>query len=173
MAQERTGELAPAEVEALAEQAHRGQTDRIGAPYVEHVRAVAAGVEPYGPRLRMAALLHDIIEDTDWTSERLLEAGVPAEVVGTVVRLTRLDGQDYDEMIHLVAADRDACLVKIADNAHNSRADRLAQLPAEQRERLAGRYARARGVLWAAVPQEDVRTIVSRVNPELLRGATA
>lgn len=159
------------EVDALAARAHEGQRDRVGAPYVEHVRAVADGVAAYGEHLRMAGLLHDVLEDTDWTADGLLAAGVPEAVVETVVRVTRRPGQGYREMIEEVAADRSACLVKIADNAHNSRADRAALLPVGQRERLAARYADARAVLWTAVPRADVEAIVSRVNPALLAGA--
>lgn len=160
--------LTLAEVEALAESAHEGQVDKEGAPYVGHVRAVAHGLVPYGDHLRMAGLLHDIVEDTGWTGDRLLAAGVPAPVVRTVLRVTRTEGQDYADMIRAVAADRSACLVKIADNAHNSLAERLAGLAPADRDRLPRRYAEARPVLWAAVPDEDVRTIVSRVNPALL-----
>jgi (p)ppGpp synthase/HD superfamily hydrolase len=162
--------LGLAEVDALAARAHAGQVDRIGVPYVEHVRAVAAGLERFGDHLRMAGLLHDVLEDTELTAVDLLAAGVPGTVVETVRRLTRRPGLDYTETIRMVAADRGACLVKIADNAHNSRPDRAAALPPKTRARLARRYAEARAVLWAAVPREDVRAIVSVVNPALLDG---
>lgn len=160
--------LSLAQVHILAARAHAGQTDRIGVPYVEHVRAVAAGLAPFGEPLQMAGLLHDIVEDTPWTPAALLAEGVPSSVVDTVMRVTRRKGQDYAEMIRAVAADRNACLVKIADNAHNSRVDRAAALPAEHRERMAERYAAARTVLWAAVSYRDVEAVVSLVNPALL-----
>lgn len=171
MTAERPKALSLADVDALAEAAHAGQTDAIGVPYVEHVRAVARGLEPFGEHLRMAGLLHDVVEDTHWTGEALLAAGVPGPVVDTVMRVTRYEGQDYAEMIRAVAADRSACLVKISDNAHNSLAERAAALAPDRRERLGRRYAKARAVLWAAVPEGDVRAIVSRVNPALLEGS--
>lgn len=155
--------------EALAARAHAGQLDAIGAPYVAHVRAVASGLRPFGEHLQMAGLLHDILEDTPLTAAGLLEAGVPAEVVPTVQRVTRRPGQDYAAMVRDVAADRPACLVKISDNAHNSLPDRAAQLPPATRTRLASRYAAARRVLWAAAEQWEIEAIVSRVNPALLR----
>jgi (p)ppGpp synthase/HD superfamily hydrolase len=160
--------LTVADVDALAVRAHAGQVDGIGVPYIEHVRAVAAGLEPFGDHLRMTGLLHDVLEDTELTAIDLLAAGVPGTVVETVQRLTRRPGLDYAEMIRMVAADRRACLVKIADNAHNSRPDRAAALPPDTRARLTHRYTQARAVLWAAVPREDVRTIVAVVNPALL-----
>jgi (p)ppGpp synthase/HD superfamily hydrolase len=157
-----------ADAEALARLAHEGQTDRIGVPYIEHVRAVAAGLAAFGPELQMAGLLHDVIEDTPWTAERLRAAGVPDRVVGIVEQVTNHPDVRYEDKLRRIAAGRDAALVKIADNAHNSRPDRAARLPREQRLRLAAKYRGARAVLWPAVPREDVATILAVVNPALL-----
>ncbi len=161
-----------AEVDALAARAHAGQTDKIGVPYVEHVRAVAAGLAPLGPHLAMAGLLHDVIEDTDWTAERLRAAGIPDRVVEIVEAVTNRPGTTYEEKISQITRDRDATLVKIADNAHNSRADRAAALPPDRRERLAAKYRAARELLWAAADPEDVTTILRVVNPGLLEERT-
>ncbi|MEU7293743.1 HD domain-containing protein [Streptomyces exfoliatus] len=161
-----------AEVDALAARAHAGQTDKIGVPYVEHVRAVAAGLAPLGPHLAMAGLLHDVIEDTDWTAERLRAAGIPDRVVEIVEAVTNRPGTTYEEKIRQITRDRDATLVKIADNAHNSRADRAAALPPDRRERLAAKYRAARELLWAAADPEDVTTILRVVNPGLLEERT-
>ncbi|WP_405014448.1 phosphohydrolase [Kitasatospora sp. NBC_01539] len=157
-----------ADVDALAAAAHAGQVDKTGAPYVTHVRAVAAGMAPFGTGLQMAGLLHDVLEDTDLTADDLLRAGVPSAVVATVRRLTRDEGTPYDVMVREVAADHAAVLVKIADNAHNSLASRSALLDADDRARLAGKYRAARQVLWPAAGADDVRAIVSIVNPALL-----
>ena len=156
------------EVDALVEEAHAGQIDKIGVPYVEHVRAVAAGLAPFGPDLEMAGLLHDIIEDTDWTSERLRAAAIPNRVVGVVENVTNTPGVPYEEKIRRITSSRDATLVKIADNAHNSHPDRVAQLPEKKRTRLAAKYRAARDVLWAAASAEDIAQIISIVNPHLL-----
>ncbi|WP_435973011.1 HD domain-containing protein [Streptomyces sp. Qhu_M48] len=157
-----------AEVDALADRAHAGQTDKAGVPYVAHVRAVAAGLAPLGPHLAMAGLLHDIVEDTEWTTRRLRAAGIPDRVVAIVDAVTNRPGTAYEEKIRRITEDPDATLVKIADNAHNSRADRSAALPPEQRERLAAKYRAARGVLWAAADPADIATILRVVNPGLL-----
>jgi (p)ppGpp synthase/HD superfamily hydrolase len=159
-----------AEVDAIAARAHQGQTDKIGEPYVAHVRAVAHGVEPFGTGLAMAGLLHDTLEDSGLTAEELLAQGVPTAVVALVERLTRRPGVPYDEMVRQVAADYAAALVKIADNAHNSLAERAGRLPRERREQLAAKYAGARLILWNAVPRADVEAVVGRVNPALLEG---
>ncbi|MGY3340560.1 (p)ppGpp synthase/HD superfamily hydrolase [Streptomyces filamentosus] len=162
------GMLTLAEVDALADRAHAGQTDKIGVPYVEHVRAVAAGLVPFGPELVMAGLLHDVVEDTEWTAGGLRAAGVPERVVRAVEAVTNGPGRSYEEKIRDVARNPDATLVKIADNAHNSRADRAAALPPDRRARLAAKYRAARRVLWAAADPADVAAILRVVNPELL-----
>ncbi|WHM30229.1 HD domain-containing protein [Streptomyces sp. BPPL-273] len=156
------------EVDALAAAAHAGQVDKIGVPYIEHVRAVAAGLAPFGDDLTMAGLLHDVIEDTDWTAARLLEEGIPERVVSAVEAVTNQKGVPYEEKIRRIIRSSDATLVKVADNAHNSRPDRAAQLPEEKRVRLAVKYRAARDVLWAAADDRDIEAIVTIVNPSLL-----
>ncbi|MFF8378367.1 HD domain-containing protein [Streptomyces sp. NPDC015661] len=161
-----------AEVDALADRAHAGQVDKTGAPYVAHVRAVAAGLEPLGPHLAMAGLLHDVIEDTAWTAGQLRAAGIPDAVVSLVEAVTNHPDTPYEEKLRRITRDAGATLVKIADNAHNSRADRAAALPPAQRERLAAKYRAARAVLWPAADPGDIATILRVVNPELLAELT-
>ncbi|MCN9243710.1 HD domain-containing protein [Streptomyces sp. RY43-2] len=162
------GEVTVAEADALADRAHAGQVDKIGVPYVDHVRAVAAGLAPLGPALEMAGLLHDILEDTDCTAEQLRALGIPDRVVRIVEDVTNTPGVAYEEKIRRITSSRDATLVKIADNAHNSRPDRAARLSPEQRARLAAKYRAARDILWPTVDPEQIETIVSIVNPALL-----
>ena len=158
-----------AAVDALAAEAHAGQVDKIDVPYIEHVRAVAAGLAPFGDDLVMAGLLHDIIEDTNWTAEQLRGVGIPAHVVALVEAVTNERGVPYEEKVaRITGQGRDAVLLKIADNAHNSRPDRAAQLSEDQRVRLAAKYRAARDVLWPAVEDSDIETIVTIVNPALL-----
>lgn len=156
------------EVDFMADCAHAGQVDKIGVPYIEHVRAVAAGLAPFGDELVMAGLLHDIIEDTDWTAEQLREAGIPERVISAVEAVTNQKGVPYEEKIRRIMTNSDATLVKISDNAHNSHPDRAAQLPEEKRVRLAAKYRAARDVLWTAADSRDIEAIVSIVNPSLL-----
>ncbi|GAA1366766.1 HD domain-containing protein [Streptomyces beijiangensis] len=156
------------EVDALVGAAHAGQLDKIGVPYADHVRAVAAGLAHFGPDLEMAGLLHDIVEDTDWTAGRLRSVGVPDHVVGIVQAVTNQRDMSYEEKIRRITRSRDATLVKIADNAHNSIPERAAQLPAAERDRLAAKYRAARDVLWAAADPAQVESIIAIVNPALL-----
>jgi (p)ppGpp synthase/HD superfamily hydrolase len=161
--------LSVEQVAMLAVGAHGRQVDKIGVPYREHLRAVAEGLEPFGPMVVMAGWLHDIIEDTAWTAEGLCEVGVSTRVVAVVELVTRRDGEPYEEMIARVAGDPVATLVKIADNAHNARSERAAAITDEaDRRRLEERYRSARRVLWAAATPENVITVIGRVNPALL-----
>ena len=160
--------LTLAQVDAIATEAHAGQLDKIGVPYIEHPRAVAAGLAPFGVGMQMAGLLHDVLEDTEVTADGLIRAGVPRTVVTTVRRVTKRPGVSYAAMLDGISMEYAPCLVKIADNAHNSHPDRTAQLPPDKRERLATKYRDARAILWPAVPREDVAAILRIVNPSLL-----
>ncbi|OIJ87888.1 HD domain-containing protein [Streptomyces colonosanans] len=162
------GEVTVTDVDMLAKRAHAGQVDKVGVQYVDHVRAVAAGLAPFGPDLEMAGLLHDVIEDTDYTARQLRAFGVLDRVVGIVEVVTNIPGVPYEEKIRRITSSRDATLVKIADNAHNSHPDRAAQLPSEQRARLTAKYRAARDILWPAVDPEQIETVISIVNPGLL-----
>ena len=161
-------DLTLADVDRIAAEAHAGQLDKIGVPYIEHPRVVAAGLAPFGVGIQMAGLLHDVVEDTGITFHDLANRGVPWTVVDIVQRVTKRPGVAYREMVETIAGDYAACLVKISDSAHNSHPDRTAQLPPDKRERLAAKYAQARSILWPAVPREDVATILRIVNPSLL-----
>lgn len=152
----------------IAEKAHAGQTDKTGVPYIEHVKAVAEGVRAYGPDLYAAALLHDVVEDTHHTASTLLAAGIPGRVTGIVLNLTKDTHPGYTEMLHTITRDPEALLVKISDNAHNSREDRLRLLPGEKRERLRLKYRKAREILWPHAHNEEILRTVGTVNPLLL-----
>ncbi len=101
----------------VAVAAHGGQVQRNGEAYVLHPLELMMRMET--PEERMTAVLHDVIEDTAMTAEGLREAGIPAEVVEAVERLTRRKGDDYDEYLKGVRANPLARRVKLADIAHN------------------------------------------------------
>lgn len=136
----------------LAEERHRGQVDKAGGPYVEHPRAVARITAAWGGSLeqQLAALLHDIVEDTDCTLEDLRELGVSEPVLVLVDALSRRTGESLEDYLTRVLAVPDAVLVKRADLAHNSDPDRLAKLAPADRVRLEAKYARVRQILDGA-----------------------
>src|SRR5690349_12469488 len=81
----------------IAVEAHRGQKDRAGAPYILHPLRMMLRVQTDAER--MAAVLHDVVEDTDWTLDALREHGFPDEVVTAVDHLTRREGESYEEFV--------------------------------------------------------------------------
>jgi (p)ppGpp synthase/HD superfamily hydrolase len=123
-----------------AVEAHRGQKDRAGAPYILHPLRMMLRAQTDAER--MAAVLHDVVEDTAWTLDDLRARGFPAEVLAAVDALTRRPGEDYDAFVERAAADPIARRVKLADLEDNLDLGRLDRVTADDLERLE-RYRRA------------------------------
>ncbi|GAA4440670.1 HD domain-containing protein [Actinokineospora soli] len=131
----------------IATDAHEGQVDRAGKPYIGHPLRVMAALDD--APARMAAVLHDVIEDTHVTADDLRAAGCPAEVVTAVVALSKGDGEAQTDYLARVAANPLAKRVKLADIADNCSPARMAVLDDATRERLTAKYAAARAFLGA------------------------
>ena len=99
----------------IAANAHAGQTDKAGRPYIEHVARVAGRAA--NPHQATIAWLHDVVEDTSTTLEDLRKAGFDAGTLAGVDLLTRRRGERYQEYIRRIAeaGDPDARAVKLAD----------------------------------------------------------
>jgi (p)ppGpp synthase/HD superfamily hydrolase len=136
----------------LARTEHAGQNDKAGQPYVEHVIRVRDALREHGEEAQIAGVLHDIVEDTPITLDDLREIGVTRRALAAIDSVTRRDGEIYLDMIRRAAADPLGRLVKLADNADNSREDRLVYLEPANADFLRRRYARARAVLEEGVP---------------------
>ena len=156
----------------LAEVAHNRQKDKLKRPYREHVIAVGDALADFDDNVRIAGYLHDIAEDTPMTRQALLEMGVPERAVDIIERVTKRlheNPDDYQAGIRYIAEDHDATLVKIADNAHNSLPERVKALAEKWPDKPpVTRYDEARPVLYGAVPAEETRMILARINPSLL-----
>lgn len=109
---------------ALADQAHKGQVDKAGAPYLDHLVTVATNFTCEDLR-HTVSLLHDILEDTSTTVEDLLAEGFPVVVVDAVSAITKRGGESYDDYLLRVKNNAIARDVKIADLTHNSQLSRL------------------------------------------------
>jgi (p)ppGpp synthase/HD superfamily hydrolase len=134
--------------------AHAGQTDKGGQPYWQHPVAVMRRLGPAASENeKMAALLHDVIEDTGTTAEDLRGLGYPEEVIEAVSLLSRPHGVAYLNWIRSIAAsgNQTAIRVKIADNEENSDPARVAAFPAADRG-LVNRYHRSLSILRRVVP---------------------
>lgn len=111
----------------IAARAHGGQVDKGGNPYITHPLAVAEKVE--GTKLKIVAVLHDVLEDSDMTAEDLLKEGFDRELVEAIQALTHdRDGDvSYEEYIRHVKKNPMARVVKIADLHHNLDLSRIPQ----------------------------------------------
>ena len=119
---------------SIARQAHEGQLDKAGVNYIEHPIYVASQVAT--EEGKAVALLHDVIEDSHYTAEELLQAGLPETVVTAVQILSNKKGQDYQTYLENVKSNSLARVVKLADLKHNSDLSRLSSITEKDRERL-------------------------------------
>jgi hypothetical protein len=124
----------PGRAVQIAADAHLGQYDKVGAPYVYHpLRAMMRATDR---DQKMAAVLHDVVEDSVWTIEDLTREGFSKAVVRAVEHLTKREGEAYEAFIERVAQDRLATRVKLLDLEDNSDPSRLGEPTAEDRARL-------------------------------------
>ena len=129
----------------LAELHHSGQVDKAGQPYIGHIRRVVGAVDTSEEKL--AAALHDLLEDTPVTAADLLAKGCTPEIVRVVEALTRREGEIYENFVRRAAQDPIARAVKKADVADNADEARLALLPTGQAAQLRSKYASAAKIL--------------------------
>lgn len=126
----------------IAEQAHEGQTDKSGKPYIKHPFRVAARFTH--PTYKCVALLHDVLEDSSYTPDDLRVAGISDEVVEAVVALTHLKHEQRNDYYERIKKNSLALAVKLADIEDNTDPERLALLDQETRTRLEKKYAEAK-----------------------------
>ncbi|NGZ83904.1 HD domain-containing protein [Duganella aceris] len=102
---------------AIAAEAHAGQVDKAGQPYILHPLRVMLRVA--SDHERMAAVLHDVVEDTGVSLPQLEAEGFAPQVVAAVEALTKRPGESRLDAAQRAAADPIARRVKLADNAEN------------------------------------------------------
>lgn len=121
----------------IATNAHDGQFDRGGMPYILHPLKVMHYCKSQDEELLCIAVLHDVVEDSDVTWWDLREACMSERVINAVRALTKIPGQSYDEYREAVFSNRDAMIVKLADLRHNCDIRRLKGVTVKDRERMA------------------------------------
>lgn len=125
----------------IATSAHEGQVDKAGKPYIEHpMRVMNMGktVEE-----KIAGVLHDVVEDSDWTFEMLEKEGIPKDVMDALRCVTKLsEEEDYDHFIERVKTNPLALKVKLNDLKDNMDITRLGEVTEKDLARL-NKYIRA------------------------------
>lgn len=138
---------------AIAAVAHQNQVDRAGAPYILHpIRMMLRGQTP---QEQIVAILHDVIEDTDWTLEQLAAEGFPTEILAALDALTRRSDETYEAFIDRVLTHPLATRVKRYDLEDNMSLTRMATLGDRDLERLQ-RYHNAHQRVMAALSQQTL-----------------
>lgn len=119
----------------IATEAHRGQLDKAGKDYVGHpMRVMEAGRTT---EERIVGVLHDVVEDSDWTFERLAAEGFSAEVIEALRCVTKLSKDEpYDKFIARVKSNPLAVAVKLNDLSDNMDICRLPYLSDKDVKRL-------------------------------------
>lgn len=101
---------------ALATKCHDGQRRWNGDPYITHPIAVAKELTG---KAKMAAILHDVVEDTDMTIAKLRKLRYHDDVVQAVLMLTHIQDMSYRNYILNIGYNKIAIVVKIKDLEHN------------------------------------------------------
>lgn len=134
----------------IAAAAHRGQTDKAGQPYILHPLRVMMACKGRVPQI--VAVLHDVIEDTDWTPDALRAEGASDEIIAALDTVTRRDHETYSEFIKRAARNEIGRAVKIADLHDNLDLSRIAQPTQADLARM-DRYRAALQQLGGQLPE--------------------
>lgn len=124
----------------IATKAHKGQKDKSGKIYILHPLAVAKSFDSNDEKI--VAILHDVVEDTDYTLKYLSDF-FSDKIINAIDAITRREGEKYFNYIKRVKLNSLATKVKIADIEHNKSPDRKFK----DSEGLMKRYDKALDIL--------------------------
>ena len=150
---------------AIAVKAHQG-TDRVsGEPYINHPLRVAKRLQDNGfnEEVVMVALLHDVVEDSEFTLADLRRYGFNKRIVSGVDSVTKRNGENYQDAIVRAGKHPIGRLVKLSDNLDNSSESQIAPLPPERRARAIAKYTPARLFIINAIMDNPAEALYSEV----------
>jgi (p)ppGpp synthase/HD superfamily hydrolase len=133
---------------AIAAEAHVGQRDKAGAVYLLHPLRLM--MQMTSEAAMIAAVLHDVVEDSAWTLDQMRAEGFSEEVLSAIDCLTGREGESYEVFIERVKPNPIARQVKLADLADNMNLRRIAEITPKDLARLE-KYHRA----WMTLNHED------------------
>ena len=128
----------------LCFEAHKDQVDKSGWPYVFHPFHLAMQMKD--ENTTVVALLHDVVEDTEYTIYNLRNMGFKEEVIEAISMLTHDDNVPYEEYVSKIKSNPIASAVKLADLMHNSDLSRLENVTEKDLKRVE-KYKRAIKIL--------------------------
>lgn len=133
----------------IAVAAHQGQLDKYGAPYIGHVLRVMNMGRTEAEKI--CGVLHDVVEDTDWTFEKLEAEGLAPEILEALKGVTKLsDEEDYDHFVQRTLQNRLSCVVKLHDLTDNMDVRRIPVVTEKDVVRL-NKYLKAYRTISEAV----------------------
>ena len=118
----------------IAVEAHKGQTDKAGMPYILHPLRLMFQMKTDNEKI--AAVLHDVVEDSDWALDDLKKEKFNNEVIEAVNLLTRDDNDSYDEFVQKAASNPISKAVKIADITDNLDLGRISKMTEKDIDRV-------------------------------------
>ena len=124
----------------LCFEAHKDQIDKSGMPYVFHPFHLAEQMADENTTI--VALLHDVVEDTEYTLDDLRKIGFNEDVLSAISLMTHADDVPYMEYVAQIKTNLIAKAVKLADLKHNSDMSRLDRITQKDEER-AKKYRQA------------------------------
>ena len=131
----------------IAVEAHKGQLDKGGNPYILHPLRVMMSVDL--DLEKIVAVLHDVVEDSNWTFEALLAEGFSNEVIEALKSVTKKsDNEDYDSFILRAIRNPIGHKVKIADLRDNLDVTRISDITDKDVKRI-NKYKKALKLLSA------------------------
>lgn len=119
---------------AMATEAHAGQYDKSGQPYILHPLRLMFRFE--GQAEMIVAVLHDVVEDSEISLEDLKEKGFSDEIVDAIDCLSKKEGEDYDNFILRVSENSLARTIKIEDLKDNLNVVRLKEVTDKDLQRI-------------------------------------
>ena len=131
----------------IAVEAHAGTKDKGGKEYILHPISVMMRVETEEEKI--VAILHDVVEDTDWTFDALRKEGFSETVIEALETVTKYsEEENYDDFIQRSLKNDIGRKVKIADLRENLDVTRIGELYPKDIERI-NKYKRALQTLKA------------------------
>ena len=124
----------------IATEAHSGQLDKVGDPYILHPLYVMNRVHDFDSKI--VAVLHDVVEDTDWSLADLKNEGFSPKILEAVAAITHIPNEPNVSYWDRVKKNPIALGVKIRDMQHNMSEERVGRLPLRDKERILKKYSR-------------------------------